>query len=455
MADDTLTGPATSVEDAWLRPYDGTATLADVFHCFRLLLGRHPDAEEWVGHAAQAGSSLDDVVAAYMNSLEFARRPRRLAAQDAPILHRRPEFAIYASPDDPHNAALIAKGGYEPHVEALLRRLLGPGDGFLDIGANVGYFALLAARLVGPAGQVYAVEANADNARLLAASRLENGFDNLTVLQIAAGAAPGLLALHTMYSTGTTSPLADEAAALLASRTVPALPLDDLIPIAPRIALVKIDVDGAEPSALRGCTRLLARHRPVVITEFCPGIMPGIAGVDGYAYLDWLRAQGYALADAEGDQALPLDNAAILTALERRGTDHLDLIASPLGAAPALPARPDDAVARRLDALRRAAEDAAAGIAAANAHAADAERRARTLALARDRLAAARAEDATRHAAEREALAQQAAAEAAAAAARLARMTAERDAARAMVEAMRRSTSWRITAPLRRLRRPG
>lgn len=58
-------------------------------------------------------------------------------------------------------------GAWEPHLTGWLRRRLRPGDGFVDVGANIGVFSVLAARLVGESGRVVAIEASADVHRRL------------------------------------------------------------------------------------------------------------------------------------------------------------------------------------------------------------------------------------------------------------------------------------------------
>ncbi|MEM1113640.1 MAG: FkbM family methyltransferase [Pseudomonadota bacterium] len=68
---------------------------------------------------------------------------------------------------------LREEGIWEPYETSLLRRLLRPGGIFLDVGANIGYFTLLAAHWVGPAGGVFAVEPDPANFALLR--------DNLTL----------------------------------------------------------------------------------------------------------------------------------------------------------------------------------------------------------------------------------------------------------------------------------
>jgi hypothetical protein len=201
--------------------------------------------------------------------------------------------------------------------------------------------------------------------------------------------------------------------------------------------LIKIDIDGGEFFALRGAARLLATHRPALITEFCPGLLADISGVNAYTYLDWLRAQGYALAVIPDEGPLPeadSDNAAILAALSRRGTDHVDLFARPLDAAPPRsPARRPPPVAAPPPA------DVADQLAAANRHAAEAERRARAAEQQTVLLQARLAETTARIAV----LAPEAAQAAA--------LRAEAQRSAAWLAAIRASTSWRLTAPLRRL----
>lgn len=317
----------------WLLPYRPVATEADIFHCFRLLLGRHPHREEWRGHAMHAGEALDGVVASYLGSLEFACR--RLLAQDhtaAVEVATLPDFRVFVAVADAAVGRHVRDDNYEPEVTAVVRRLLRPGMGVLDLGANIGYFTLLAAALVGPSGHVLAVEPNPANARLLEASRRLNGFTHVTVLQAAAGLETGLLVLHTAHSNGTTSdpPAAPEA--LLGATTVPCVPVDALLPAGRRIDLIKADVEGAEPKALRGCAGMILRDRPVIVSEFSPDLMPGISGVSGPEYLHWLIAQGYRLGVIEPDGCVTCaaDAAAVMRAYAARSSDHIDILATPV-----------------------------------------------------------------------------------------------------------------------------
>ena len=318
----------------WALPFSAAATELDIYHCFRLLLGRNPQAEEWDGHSQRAGQPLPGVVASYLNSLEFSWRgllETRLA--ESIQLAELPEFRIYCDLSDPAVGQHIPSGNYAQDVAAVFRRFLRPGMGVIDIGANMGYFSMLSASLVGGDGFVLAVEPNPRNARLLECSRRANGFAQMHVAQVAAGRQTGLLALHTSHSTGTASALAEGAADLLDSESVACVALDALVPEGQHIDFIKIDVDGGEYTSLLGCGRTIARDLPVIVSELAPGLMPGISGVDGDTYLRWLGGFGYGVSVINPDGSLqPMGQrwSDVLAAHRACGTDHIDIVAEPL-----------------------------------------------------------------------------------------------------------------------------
>ena len=320
--------------EPWATPYDGVATEADILGCFRLLLGRHPNREEWRGHSARAGEDLAGVVASYLSSLEFAQRG--LLAQDhlgVMELVDLDGFRLYvASGDAAVGRDVRENKAYEPDVTAVFRRILKPGMGVLDLGANIGYFTMLSALLVSGEGWVVAVEPNPANIKLLEASRRLNGFGQVTACQLAAGREAGLLVLNTSHSNGTTSGLPGDVNALLGAEIVPCVRADSLVPPGRRVDLVKLDVEGAEYNALLGCGDLLACWRPTLITEFSPTLMPGISGISGPDYVRWLMENGYAIAVVQVDgsvRAAP-DADAVMAQFEAKGSDHVDLLATPL-----------------------------------------------------------------------------------------------------------------------------
>ena len=95
------------LSEPWKIP-QSPATQEDIFYCFRLLLGRPPNREEWDGHAGQAGSDLDAVVRNYLNSLEFSRRAERLwthRLNDRVSLAKLKGFSIYVQDETERSAS--------------------------------------------------------------------------------------------------------------------------------------------------------------------------------------------------------------------------------------------------------------------------------------------------------------------------------------------------------------
>jgi FkbM family methyltransferase len=314
--------------------YARTATYEDIFYCFRLLLGRNPNPEEWPGHSSQVGSDLENVVSSYLTSREFAeRRLLNKTYRDQVELIRLPRFSLFASNDDLAVGRHIHGGSYEPGVTAVLMRYVKPGMSVVDIGANIGYFTMLLASLVESTGLVVAVEPNLENVKLMEASRRVNGFGQVLIIQAAAGRFTSLLSLNTSYSNGTTGELSDDLNALFASHPVPCFALDGLLPKDRPINLVKIDTEGAELNALIGLSQTIDRDHPVVVSEFSPGALPGISRCSGPEYLRFLIGNGYRIGviEQDGSETRFCDDVdGVMGAYSRSGIDHIDIIATPM-----------------------------------------------------------------------------------------------------------------------------
>jgi FkbM family methyltransferase len=155
-------------------------------------------------------------------------------------------------------------GTSEPSEQEVLRTHLRPGSVFYDVGANIGFFATLAGRLVAPGGHVWAFEPLPESAARARHNAALNGFDHVKVVQAAIGVNAARRRLSLGEFTGVhrvdgdlPGPLVDVIALDDWAREQRALPPD----------LVMIDAEGAELDVLEGMRELLAEHRPVVVCE--------------------------------------------------------------------------------------------------------------------------------------------------------------------------------------------
>jgi FkbM family methyltransferase len=164
----------------------------------------------------------------------------------------------------------VMTGTHEPQVYEALRRTLGPGGVFIDVGCNVGYTALLAAGIVGPSGRVVALDAQRECAAATRVNARLNGLAQVEVLHSAvAGHSGEEEVIVTQDPLWTRLASVGEHPLEVRRDRVPVTSLDDL---ATRlnltaIGVVKIDVEGAELDVIAGMARVLAEQRPFVIAE--------------------------------------------------------------------------------------------------------------------------------------------------------------------------------------------
>jgi FkbM family methyltransferase len=249
---------------------------------------------------------------------------------DSISLEALQDFSMYVQENDQAVGKVIKdQHEYEPHVSAIFRDRLREGMNVLDVGANIGYFTMLASALVKSSGSVIAIEPNSTNVKLIEASRRANGFNNISIIQAAAGRAPGLLVINSAYSNGTTARLPDEIQSLMAATTVACLKIDDLVPVDKKIDFIKIDIEGAELNALTGASELIRRCRPTIVSEFSPDMMPMISGTDGPGYLSFLIDFGYQISIVETLGVITpcgKDISRVMNAYSQSGVDHIDIL---------------------------------------------------------------------------------------------------------------------------------
>lgn len=158
-------------------------------------------------------------------------------------------------------------GVWEPNLTALVERCLKPGDCFVDVGANVGYFSLLGSRLVGQSGRVVSIEAVPRTFAVLRKNLNANGAENVRALNMAAWDREETLTFFvspdTINGTSTAVPSLAQARGLCEQCVVRAAPLWSLLQPDEIAAarLIKIDVEGVERRVIDGLGPILETSR--------------------------------------------------------------------------------------------------------------------------------------------------------------------------------------------------
>ena len=226
---------------------------------------------------------------------------------------------------DTHDSLdLLGQERWEPLATSLVERYVGEGDTVVDVGAHIGYYTLLFAKLVGPAGRVLAFEPYPATHLLLQRNVGENGYANVVIQRQAVADVPGRMALHVsgadwghhLYGPGNQT------------LEVDVVKLDDAIPPDAAVDFLKIDVEGAEAQVLRGMSELLRRSpRMKMLTEFWPA---GLwrSGTDPGDYLRMLVANGFSLnnVDEIAGQFRPATTADLLASYSRVADAHTNLL---------------------------------------------------------------------------------------------------------------------------------
>lgn len=207
-----------------------------------------------------------------------------------PDLSQPLQLYVHGEQDQFVSRRIREEGVWEPYESSLILKLLRPGDVFVDVGANIGYFSALAASVVGDEGAVFAFEPDPDNFRLLQASAALNGQQNCIMPVQAALSdmtgegqlflAEGNLGDHQVYA-------GEEAR--------PSLPIalyqgsDFLRSRLQRLDLLKVDTQGSEFHVIAGLLPLLLslQRKPRVIIELTPYSLRQ-AGATGRALIELL-----------------------------------------------------------------------------------------------------------------------------------------------------------------------
>jgi FkbM family methyltransferase len=169
---------------------------------------------------------------------------------------------------------MIFDGYWEFWLTLHFANVVRPGDTVLDIGANLGYYTLLAGDLVGPQGKVVAIEPNPEVFRRLAASIAVNGFNSRVSARNVALSGSGESGTRAFFvpsgepKNGRFVAETESVEHLAAAGTVSDVTLGQIDPDEfERVDFIKIDVEGAELAVLDHLRPVIQRFRPRIVCE--------------------------------------------------------------------------------------------------------------------------------------------------------------------------------------------
>jgi FkbM family methyltransferase len=221
------------------------------------------------------------LLAAYLRTTPFSRGKRRLFRFAESVLSQaqgvgkrkvrtRHGFDIEVDLEgDMLGWHVYLSGTWEPQTSKLLASLIQPGDVVIDIGANIGYFTLLASTNVGPSGKVLAFEPIPSIRRDLERNLSLNRVNNVEVYPIALSHMAGTTTIHENKGLSSVRPIGDAKGTFV----VETAPLDALLEDDLPVRVVKIDVEGAEGAVVEGMWRCIQKHKPDLVMEVTDGFL--------------------------------------------------------------------------------------------------------------------------------------------------------------------------------------
>ncbi|MEM8532999.1 MAG: FkbM family methyltransferase [Chloroflexota bacterium] len=330
-------------------------TEEDIYYCYRLFLRREPDEQGLRSYRDLMRKdyiSLKTLTEGFLHSKEFLSLhgdtpiAAIIAASHQIQLVELPDFKMYVRGDDLFIGRTLAAGQqYEPYLTNEIRQHLQPETIFVDIGANIGYFTLTVAAALKGQGKVFAFEPNLDNAELLKLSVAANGFTNVELFPHAVTDKEEYFVLETDGSNGWIKSMQQEMAVGATDTTVgdgkqyfngghflvKSVVLDEVLADVDHIDIIKMDVEGAEPRVLQGMCKLLQKHRPIIFTEFAPGMIDTISHTTPEAYLQSFQDLGYTLFAVQTDTTHreALTTEQVMKLFSEKQLNHIDLAAFP------------------------------------------------------------------------------------------------------------------------------
>ena len=273
-----------------------------VIWTYRILLGREPESEDVIDLYCKC-ESVDELVGHFIRSREFQLR-HLSGSEIGALVPFENQFVITELPDgtrfwinmrDRYVSRAIHLNDYEQKETLFIHKNVRPAMRVLDIGANLGWFTVHMAKLVGPFGHVTSFEPRSDLFHYLSRTVRENKFENVKLCNCALGDHVGEVELQWpadgINPGGTQLNMTETISKrMLYQKTVMRV-LDE--EINHEVNFIKIDVEGAEKLVFSGAKRILTQSRPVIMSELSPDALRQVSNVGFDEYMAFFQGIGY------------------------------------------------------------------------------------------------------------------------------------------------------------------
>ena len=226
------------------------------------------------------------------------------------------DFSMYV---DAHDTLQITTSGtFEEIQTQTILSLVKPDTVMLDIGANIGFYSIRVAQKA-TSGRVIAFEPDPGNYAMLHKNLALNNLMNVTTFNIALSDKNDTLRLYKHPFNVGDYRLYDDGD-FVEYINVPALRIDDVVDV--QVDLIKIDVQGYEYFVLKGGRNLLARDKPIVVSEFWPrGLYNSGANPDDYLTL--MQYLGYSVSQIDEEKKVVVETTYdALRTMSRKPTNR-------------------------------------------------------------------------------------------------------------------------------------
>lgn len=275
----------------------------DIVAGYKFILGRNPENTLNPEIASKQFSNFSEFRDSLLFSKEASNSLYNAVVSNRTIWVKTPTYfgrQMYVCLSDiAVSKEILLTGNWEPEVGRSILSLVNPDSYFLDIGANIGWFSLLVADLIqkgNGSGKVVSVEANPSIVPYFMASVTDSGLNNLiSIKPYAVSNAYGLIQMETS-ETGNVGGLNISPLSTSGNKNrniIPTVVLDDILEDIPKLDVIKMDIEGAEPLALEGMKKLLDKFSPKIIMEINGAGLLNVSEVTVIDLVNQMESYGY------------------------------------------------------------------------------------------------------------------------------------------------------------------